>query len=295
MKLSEVKPYLAFNGLFKGDAGTGKTPAALSFPTKILFLDTDYRANSLTTFFKYDRDRLKNIEVIQPTHFNDVVVPLEKIWEARRCEFSTIVLDTLTTFSDLSIGGAISEKGGSAGRKIGTVLVPGLQDFGDEAAIINRCCTLLRLIYQKMRINTILIAHVVTAEERDITKKEVVYTRSLITAGKKIGSKLPAYFDEVYHFEVRAKFGTEGKPRFFAKTRHTGFDFARTGLDLPDEIEFTNYERLPGQFFYKKIEPALLASQEDYENALKLEDKTERQESITVKDDTIEKQTKKGF
>lgn len=284
MHLSDFKPYSSFNVLLKGDPGTGKTPAALSFPYPTLFFDCDYRAQSLLPYFKYDKERQKNIEVVQPNHFDDVKTRLERIYSSLSdFPFKTIVLDTLTTYSDLSLRGAKMEKGGSGGRTIGTVLVPGIQDYGDEAAILNEVMTLLRLIYKKGRVNTILCAHVVTVDEKDINagknEQKVTYSRSLLTAGKKIGSKLPSYFDEVYHTTVEPGMG--GQPKFICKMRHTGFDFARTGLECPNEIDFTNWERVPDRYFYSLIK-GYMPIEEKYEENLKQEDTIERQEKIVT-------------
>lgn len=298
MKLADFPPYLALNVLLKGEPGTGKTPAALSFPYPLLFFDCDFRANSLLNFFKYDKERLKEIEVIQPNHFDDVKLKLERIYEQLSgCPYRTIALDTLTTYSDISIRGAMREKGGSGGRKIGTVLIPGLQDYGDESGILNEVMTLLRLIYKKGNVNTILVAHVITTEEKGLVIREktdpqeekpkipppnvITYSRSLLTAGRKIGAKLPSYFDEVYHMAVRAGFNN---PEFTCYTRHTGFDFARTGLDCPPEIDFTNWERIPDRYFYSILSKYLPDSEgrEKYERSLEEEDKIERQEVIQV-------------
>lgn len=280
MKLIDVQPYQAFNVLLKGDPGTGKTPAALSYPYPLLFFDVDYRAESVIPYFQKDKERLKNIEVIQPKHFEEVKSKLDSVYRSFKQEYKSIVLDTLTTFSDTSIRSTVHDKGGSGGRKVGSVLIPGIQDYGDEAGILTEVMTLMRLIYQTHKINTILIAHVITVEDKVMGKNEVTYSRSLLTAGKKIGAKLPSYFDEVYHFNVRPDFNS--KPEFVAKLRHTGFDFARTGLDAPDEIIFTNWERDPKRYFYQLMEPYLNLSKEEYENRLKEEDKVERQETITV-------------
>lgn len=280
MKLSEMQSFRAFNVLFKGEPGTGKTPAALSYPYPILYFDADFRASAVLPYFKHDKERIKNIEVVQPHHFDDVVVKLRGIQESfSKPEFKTIILDTLTTYADISIRSTVKDKGGSGGRKVGSVMIAGIQDYGDEAGVLSETITLMRLIFQTHKVNTILIAHVITSEEKDLNAKEnkITYSRALLTGGKKIGAKVPAYYDEVYHTTVRPNFS--GKPEFIALTRHTGFDFARTGLDCPNEIDFTNFERDPKKYFYNLIQ-GYIPSEEAYETNLKEEDKTERQVNI---------------
>ncbi len=281
MQLDSFKPGVALNVLLKGDPGTGKTPIACSFPTPLLLFDCDFRARSLNLFFKNDPERIKQIEVVQPKSFEEVRSRLELIASERKPRYKTIVVDPLTTFADMTMRNVLEIKG--AGRKIGNVKVAGIQDYGDESAILNEVIYHLRNIYQTHSINTILVAHVVTSEEKDLKEQKTVYSRSLLTGGKKIGSKLPSYFDEVWHTYVRSDL--KGRPEFVLQTRHTGFDFARTGLDLPDELVFSNYEHAPEKFFYEAIKK-YLPNSEEYLTRVSAEDKIIRQTELVVDDKT---------
>ena len=53
------------------------------------------------------------------------------------------------------------------------------------------------------KVNVILIAHVVKAEYRDTTKKTTHISRQIVTAGKNVAAKIPAYCGEVYHFNIK--------------------------------------------------------------------------------------------
>lgn len=280
MKLSEFDPSTSFNVLIKGDPGTGKTPIACSFPTPTLLFDCDFRAKALQLYFQNDPQRLKEIEVIQPTGFEMVKKELERQYNSRRPVYKTIILDPLTTYADISIRDAINIKG-STGRTVGSIKIAGMQEYGDESAILTETITLMRLIYQNHNINTILVAHVITSEDKEMKSGKTIHSRSLLTGGKKVGSKIPSYFDEVWHTYVRP--GFDGRPEFVCQTRHTGFDFARTGLDLPDELIFTNYERDPKKYFYQLIKGAI-PNRDDYLKSIDSEDKIQRQE-VAVEDD----------
>ena len=281
MNLSQYKPGVALNVLIKGDPGTGKTPIACSFPYPLLHFDCDYRARSLNLFFKNDPERIKNIDIVQPRTYADVRDNLERLANASRISEKTIVVDPLTTLADLTMRGILAIKGSSGGRSIGNVKIAGIQDYGDEAAILGDIVFFLRQIYQKHNVNTILVAHVVTSEEKDLKEQKTVFSRALLTGGKKIGSKLPSYFDEVWHTFVRPDL--RGRPEFVLQTRHTGFDFARTALDMPDEVVFSNYEHDPKKFFYASI-AKYLPGQEEYNSRLATEDNVIRQTEIVVDD-----------
>ncbi len=102
-------------------------------------------------------------------------------------------------------------------------------------------------IYHK--INVILIAHVVQTEQKSVDGRTHM-SRIIVTAAKKIAVKIPAYCDEVYHFNVKG-----GKYSLF--TAHTGDDFARTTLLLDDEIVFNDK-----QLYKEWIKPAITKMQE---------------------------------
>ena len=64
-------------------------------------------------------------------------------------------------------------------------------------------------------------------------------TRMLITAGRAIAPMIPASFNEVLHFSVKAAISDRDKPKFLVRSAHTGLDYARTTLLLPDEMDIT--------------------------------------------------------
>ena len=88
------------------------------------------------------------------------------------------------------------------------------------------------------KVNVILIAHVVKAEYRDTTKKTTHISRQIVTAGKNVAAKIPAYCGEVYHFNIKTGFVEGQGGDYSLLTEHTGDDFARTALGLEKEIVF---------------------------------------------------------
>lgn len=63
-------------------------------------------------------------------------------------------------------------------------------------------------------------------------------SRTIVTAGKRVAPKIPAYCNEVYHFNIKKGFTDEAGGEYSILTTHTGDDFARTELPLRTEIVF---------------------------------------------------------
>ena len=83
-----------------------------------------------------------------------------------------------------------------------------------------------------------MIAHVMKAEYRNTVTNETHISRTIVTAGKRVAVKIPAYCTEVYHFDVKKGFSENDPGVHRCITRHTGDDFARTSYNLPQSIEF---------------------------------------------------------
>jgi hypothetical protein len=74
------------------------------------------------------------------------------------------------------------------------------------------------------------------ASYRNTTTSETHVSRTIVTAGKRVAAKIPAYCTEVYHFDIQKSF-VEGQGGDYAlMTENTGDDFARTALGLDRQI-----------------------------------------------------------
>jgi hypothetical protein len=69
---------------------------------------------------------------------------------------------------------------------------------------------------------------------------ETHMSRTIVTAGKRISIKIPAYCEEVYHFNIEKSPDVSIGGEYGLLTRHTGDDFARTSLPLPKKIIFND-------------------------------------------------------
>lgn len=97
-----------------------------------------------------------------------------------------------------------------------------------------------------MKINFILTAHVIKVREEGEGKTTHI-ARYLMTGGKKAGQKVPGYYDEMYHSNVVMGMSASDAPKYTVRTRHSADDTAKTSLNLPTVIEFTDkvfYEEL---------------------------------------------------
>ncbi len=110
---------------------------------------------------------------------------------------------------------------------------------------------LLKDIHGYHKVNVILIAHVIQAEYKSLTG-ETHMSRTIVTAGKRIAAKMPAYCDEVYHFNIEKAIAVGGEGAYAILTEHTGYDFARTTLPLAKKIVIGN-----DSLYEKHVLPAI--------------------------------------
>lgn len=227
-----------FTFLFKGEPSSGKSIAAASFPNAYIF-DTDARIRSVANYFLPKGKR----DITYDTYNYNDYPKFDKKWEGfieqskmtTPFPYDTVIVDTLTSVTDLLLHHVMKEKGKeNKGKKIAGVTVNSIEDYNVETSALTELVLFLRQIKCKYKI---LVAHVVKTEKTNLNDDTTVVTRSLLTAGKKIAAKLPGYFDEIYQFESRMK---NGSPQFIARTVNAGEDYARTAMNLPKEIDFTN-------------------------------------------------------
>ena len=132
------------------------------------------------------------------------------------------------------------------GKRIGTIYVPGLEEYNAEASAFQDLMAVLKDIHKFHKVNIILIAHVVGQRKDDDKNKLTHHSRVIITGGDKISGKIASYMTEVYHFDVKPGFAETDEGEYGCFTSHTGNDYARTSLPLERKILFNSeplYER----------------------------------------------------
>lgn len=245
--MSSVKNDVHFS-LFKGEPGTRKSTAALSFPLPQYWFSFDRKMNALSIpMKKWGIDPSQ----VQFDDYTDWIKARQKLEQFQiSCSYKTVVIDSITSIADAMLRGSIAAKGGSS-RKVAGISVNEIDDFQAEAAGLMELIALAKDVHKYNKIDIILIAHVIRTENRLLDGKTNI-TRVLVTAGKKPAAKIPAYCDETYHFGVEPSVDMSKGGDYIIQTANAGDDFARTTLELPTIIQ------IGGDKLYEKhIKPAI--------------------------------------
>jgi len=233
--LSDINLEAIF-ALMKGEPGTRKSTAALSFPKPQYWVSWDQKMDSLLLPMQAWGVNPKDI------HFDDYKDwsgPKQKLEQLQlNCPYKTIVIDSITSGSDAINRQTLKIKlQGSGAKNIAGIPVNSIEDFNAEDSALKELIAILKDINKFHKVNIIIIAHVIQKEVKTSDGKTHM-SRTLVTAGKGIAQKIPAYCPEVYHFNIKTDFDASKGGQYALLTTHTGDDFARTSLPLPNEIVF---------------------------------------------------------
>lgn len=229
--------------MFKGEPGTRKSTQALSFPGPQYWFSWDRKMNGIFLPMRNWGIDPKTITFEDYDDWNKPKQQLEKFQVT--CPYKTLVFDSITSMADMTLRqtvrmkyGVSRQSGQAAGKLIAGIAVNEIEDYNAESSALNELIALTKDINTYHKVNIILIAHVVKAEYRDTTKKTTHISRQIVTAGKNVAAKIPAYCGEVYHFNIKQGFVEGAGGDYSLLTEHTGDDFARTALGLQKEIVF---------------------------------------------------------
>jgi Neuraminidase (sialidase) len=214
MKLSEVKTEGNLKVLLIGSPGAGKTCFAASFPGPILYLDFDNKVDSAALFYRDKPDLLNNIEVRQLsvafnadpiTEFNKLIanelIPAQK---SGNFPWKTIVLDSISAFSDAALNHIISTNPGIKGMETKQGKMPDKPHYGVLLREFGRLIPGLLTL----PCNIVMCAHVDTYKD-DSTG---IIIREAMMSGS-YSQKLPQAFKEVWFVYV------DDKGKRWAQTR----------------------------------------------------------------------------
>lgn len=250
--------------MFKGEPGLRKSTQALSFPGPQYWFSWDRKMNGIyLPMKKWGLDP----KMISYDDYDDWSKAKKKLETFQvDCPFKTLVFDSLTSMADMTLRqtvkmkyGVTRQSGAAAGKLIAGIAVNEIEDYNAESAALQELIAITKDINQFHKVNIILIAHVVQAEYRNTTNNTTHVSRTIVTAGKKVAPKIPAYCGEVYHFNIDKGFVEGQGGSYTLLTEHTGDDFARTGLGLPNKIEFGDKP-----LYDTWIRPAIIKMKETY-------------------------------
>jgi len=222
--------------LMKGDPATRKSSSALSYPGPQYWFSFDRKMNGIYVPFKKWGLPLDHFDYDDYDRWTPARQKLE-LFQAT-CKYNTIVVDSVTSMADMSLREVTKQKDG--GKLIGGIKVSSVEDLNAESTAVAEMIALLKDIqgyhYTKgKKITVILIAHIVVAEYRNLAGASYV-SKTVMTAGKKVAAKLPAYCNEVYHF--RDESTGPGSVKYTMMTEPSKDDFARTSIGLDARIQF---------------------------------------------------------
>jgi hypothetical protein len=182
------------------------------------------------------------------------------------CPYKTIVIDSITSCADSILRqtnklkyGVKRSSGASAGKLIAGIAVNEIEDYNAESGALGELISLTKDIKSIHTINVVVIAHVIKAEYRDTTKKTTHISRQIVTAGKNIAAKIPAYCGEIYHFNIKSGIVEGSGGDYSLLTEHTGDDFAKSEIGLDKEIVFNDKP-----IYETYIKPAIAKTLESY-------------------------------
>ena len=237
--------------MFKGEPGTRKSTAALSYPTPQYWISTDQKMEAMVLPAKRWGVSTKDINYEDYTDWDKPRAKLEQMQV--NCPYKTIIVDSITSIGDaMTRQVRISKARDNTGKKIGNIPVSGFEEFNAESAAFQEMIALLKDINKFHNVHVILIAHILGARKDNDANKLTHHSRIIVTGAEKISAKIAAYMTEVYHFNIKPAFEADKEGEYGLMTVHTGNDYARTSLPLPQEIMF-NSEPLYDKFILPAI------------------------------------------
>lgn len=227
--------------MLKGEPGTRKSTQALSFPLPQYWFSVDRKMKALVLPMKewgIDPTQVHYDDYKDEASIQNKLIDLEV-----KCPYKTIILDSITSIGDVTNLQTIRNKSGTSrkdgsdkGNKVGGIDVNSFEDYKAENQAFTRIIDTTKSIQSYWKCNIVLIAHIIG--ERKVGENGLTaHARTIVTGGKAISAKIPAYCEETYHFDIEQSANADRPGKFRIITVHTGEDFARTSLPLPAKIE----------------------------------------------------------
>ena len=243
--------------MLKGEPGTRKSTCALTYPGRQYWVSTDQKMEAMILPAKRFGVKLADIDYDDYTDWDKPRAKLESFQV--NCPYKTIIVDSITSIGDCMTSQVkkMKRKDGG-GKNIGGIPVSGLEEFNAESSAFQELIAILKDIHKFHNVNIIMIAHVLGARKDNDANKLTHHSRIIVTGAEKISAKLASYMTEVYHFNIKPAFEADKEGTYSLLTTHTGNDYARTSLPLPQEVEFKD------QPLYEKwIAPAIKKLREE--------------------------------
>jgi hypothetical protein len=244
IELSSISPSESITVLMYGASGTGKTYAAGTCGSRSVLVNTGKGIETLLApafTNRYKQGKVVNISediskgyLGNVTAFDTVCRVFDNLLTLP--EVDTVILDDCTSLRRYAMNkgltlNASTGKSDSLGKsKLARVPMPAIQDFGMEMGLIQQFVSYYTEAFKDAKKNLILISHerVSFNKGKSIGDAPTVRKISPGFTGQTFPDEVPAYFDCVWHTEVRRsgkaiyQVRTSGDSILTAKTRQGG-------------------------------------------------------------------------
>lgn len=234
--------------MIKGENGSGKTVAAASFPGPIKFFMFDGCKLDVVKMFypnrtdiEYDiygsRELRLRDERGQPIHIKSLLQFADEFTKLQdHCPWSTIVLDSFTSFSvtcvTFQLDVRAQDEGKSSPKSKGGLVIPDFDEYKGETTLVTQTLDVSKVL----PCHVIWTAHPLPKVEIVKGQAQATKTRSIAAYGAKTAAMAPSYFNEVWHLESRM---VGGQLQRTVHTQPYGEDFAKTALPIPPQFDVT--------------------------------------------------------
>src|SRR5678815_812874 len=117
--------------LFKGEPGTRKSTAALSYPTPQYWVSTDQKMGALRIPANKWGVKRGDVHYDDYVDWNKVHAKLKQL--ALNCPFKTVIVDSISSMGDCMTSQVKDSKTGG-GKMIGGIPVSGFEEFNAESS-----------------------------------------------------------------------------------------------------------------------------------------------------------------
>ena len=235
--------------MFTGTPGTRKSTQALTWPKPIFFFSWDKKMHAMLYPMMKWGINPKDVHYEDYSDWNTARARLEQF--QTNCPYHTLVFDSITSCADCALRQVAKVKG-KGGKFVAEIQVNSIEDYLAESAALMELIALTKDVSNYHKTNIILIAHLIQAEYKSAPNTEANIVRTIVTAGKRVAPKFPAYAEEVYHFFLDSGINPDMPGNYSILTESTTEDFARTSIGLPRKIGFGDK-----QLYKEWIKPAI--------------------------------------
>jgi len=236
--------------MLKGDNGSGKTVLAGSFPGPIKFFMFDgSKLDILKRFYPQRTDIEYDIYGARETRFKDSfgqTIHIKSLIQFAEefnklqdyCPWSTIVIDSFTSFSVTCVTFQLDVRSHTEGKATATskggLVIPDFDEYKGETTLVTQSLDVSKVL----PCNVIWTVHPLPKLETSGqgNSMRVTKTTSIAAYGAKTAAMAPGYFNEVWHIEVRPG----SSPQRIVHTQTIGTEFAKSALPLPANFDVTN-------------------------------------------------------